>query len=124
MELLRVALGNLVTECDGRLAWAAIGESHFRTTGTEFNDGDGILDQLVMVAGLEVGILFRDLDGGVKTTFRSKGDVDVAEIAHSLGGGGRITASGVLLHLPMREAIETVLPRVREALNEKLVEQL
>lgn len=125
MDLLRVALGNLVTECDGRLAWASIGENHFRTTRTHFNDGDGILDQLVVISGLEVGVLFRDWIGeGVKATFRSKGTVDVSEIAHDLGGGGRATASGVLLPVPMREAIETVLPPVRRALEECLVEQL
>jgi phosphoesterase RecJ-like protein len=125
MELLRVALGNLVAECGGRLAWASIDGSHFRRTGTRFNDGDGILDQLVVISGLEVGVLFRERAGeGIKVTFRSKGGVDVSEIAHSLGGGGRFTASGVLLPLPMREAMEAVLPPVREALNGSLVEQL
>jgi phosphoesterase RecJ-like protein len=125
MELLRVALANLVTEYEGRLAWATLGEGHFKKTGTGFNDGDGILDQLLPVVGLEVGVLFREWsEEGVKATFRSKGAVDVSEIAHSLGGGGRATASGVLLPLPMREAIETVLPPVREAVCGTSMEQL
>jgi phosphoesterase RecJ-like protein len=70
-----------------------------------------------MIAHLEVGILFRDWDGGVKVTFRSKGEVDVAAIARSLGGGGRRTASGVLLPIPMREATDLVLPPIRRELN-------
>ncbi|MBU1702211.1 MAG: bifunctional oligoribonuclease/PAP phosphatase NrnA [Candidatus Eisenbacteria bacterium] len=118
LELLRMALGSLVTECHGRLAWTVITEGMFSRTGTNFNDADGILDHLVMIENLEVGVLFRDWEeGGVKVTFRSKGRVDVSSIARRLGGGGRPTAAGVLLPFPLREALETVLPRIRKILG-------
>jgi phosphoesterase RecJ-like protein len=118
LELLRMALGSLVTECQGRLAWTVISEGMFGRTGTNFNDADGILDHLVMIEDLEVGVLFRDWEeGGVKVTFRSKGRVDVSSIARRLGGGGRPTAAGVLLPFPLREALETVLPRIRKILS-------
>ncbi|MBD3336264.1 MAG: hypothetical protein GF355_12175 [Candidatus Eisenbacteria bacterium] len=119
LELLRMALGSLVTECDGRLAWTVISEGMFERTGTSFSDAEGILDQLVMIEDLEIGVLFRDWEeGGVKVTFRSKGRVDVSDIARHLGGGGRRTAAGVLLPYPLREALESVLPRLRQELEE------
>jgi phosphoesterase RecJ-like protein len=120
LELLRIALGNLVTENEGRLAWTVITEDTFRRTGAQVFDADGILDQLVSIADLEVGLLFRELPGqGVKVTFRSKGQVDVSELARVLGGGGRPTAAGALLMLPLRESLDLVLERVRGLLKEK-----
>jgi phosphoesterase RecJ-like protein len=119
MHLLRLALGTLQRQCGGRLAWLAISADLFRLAGAEFVDGDGILDQLLALRGVEVCVMFRQLEQrGIKVTFRSKGAQDVGLLAESLGGGGRRTASGVLLAVSMHSAIEEVLPRVRVLLDE------
>jgi len=113
MHLLRLALGTLQRECDGRLAWLSISEDLFRLANAEFVDADGILDFLLALQGVEVCVMFRELPGsGIKATFRSKGRQDVGTLAEGLGGGGRTTASGVLLPTQMHEAIADVLPQV------------
>ncbi|MCA9728570.1 MAG: DHH family phosphoesterase [Candidatus Eisenbacteria bacterium] len=119
MHLLRLALGTLQRQCGGRLAWLSISEDLFRLAGAEFVDGDGILDHLLALKGVEVCAMFRQLDQrGIKVTFRSKGLQDVGALAEGLGGGGRRTASGALLTVSMHQAIEEVLPKVRALLDE------
>lgn len=119
MHLLRLALGTLQRQCGGRLAWLTISADLFRLAGAEFVDGDGILDQLLALKGVEVCVMFRQLEHrGIKVTFRSKGAQDVGLLAEGLGGGGRRTASGALLAASMHSAIEDVLPRVQAILDE------
>ncbi len=117
MDLWRLALGTLRLEAEGRLAWLAIPEDLYKLTGTRFADADGILDTLLSLQELELAVLFRETsDPGVKTTFRSKGRHDVGALAESFGGGGRATASGVLLSGSLHDSIDLVLPKVRALL--------
>ncbi|MEZ4650773.1 MAG: DHH family phosphoesterase [Candidatus Eisenbacteria bacterium] len=118
IHLLRLALGTLQRECDGRLVWLTISEDLFRLADAEFVDGDGILDFLLGLHGVEVCAMFRQLGTeGIKATFRSKGKQDVGALAEELGGGGRSTASGALLRTSMHDAIRAVLPRVYAVLG-------
>jgi phosphoesterase RecJ-like protein len=128
LDLLRLALGTLRSECEGRLAWLVIPEDLFLATGAEFCDGDGLLDHLLSLREVEVCVMFRQQGKrGVKATFRSKGHHDVGRLAEELGGGGRSTAAGVLLPLSISEAMNSVLPRVHAPLGDgtgALVEDL
>lgn len=118
MNLLRLALGTLQRRCEGRLAWITINDDLFRLADAEFVDGDGILDHLLGLREVEVCVMFRQMGPqGVKATFRSKGRQDVSHLAEELGGGGRTTASGVLLRMSLHEAMETVLPRAHALLQ-------
>jgi bifunctional oligoribonuclease and PAP phosphatase NrnA len=122
-DLLRLALQTLRSACAGRLAWVAITEDLFRATDTRFSDGDGILDHLLSLREVEICAMFRQQENrGVKVTFRSKGRHDVGRLAEELGGGGRGTASGVLLPVSIHEAMESVLPRLHDMLGEIVVE--
>ncbi len=117
IDLLRLALGTVRSESDGRLVWLAIPEDLFLATGTHFTDSDGILDQLLGLRQVEICAMFRQQgQRGVKATFRSKGSHDVGRLATELGGGGRSTASGALLPLAISEAIACVLPRLQAML--------
>jgi len=118
LDLLRLALGTLRSECDGRLAWLVIPEDLFLATGAEFCDGDGILDYLLSLRDVEVCVMFRQQGSrGVKATFRSKGRHDVGRLAELLGGGGRTTAAGVLLSASISDAVDQVLPSLHAVLG-------
>jgi phosphoesterase RecJ-like protein len=66
------------------------------------------------VGGIQVAMVFIESDNQeVKIEFRSKSQVDVREIAESLGGGGHRGASGCLLKdVTMDEAIQVTLGAV------------
>ena len=119
VELLTAALSRVMSDADGRIAWTYLSGELFRWTRTSAGDADGVIDHLMAIRGVELAILFRELPGGgVKVTFRSKGQHPVGTLARDLGGGGRPLASGVTLNQPLKEAIAAVIPRARALLTE------
>jgi bifunctional oligoribonuclease and PAP phosphatase NrnA len=117
LELTRLTLGSLRSDCGGKLAWLVIPDDLFRAAGARFVDADGILDQLLGIREVELCAMFRQQESrGIKATFRSKGRYDVGSLAEGLGGGGRSTAGGVLLPMPMSDAMDCVLPLLYEML--------
>lgn len=113
--LYRRALETLQQDRDGQIAWITIPHETFTQTDTTLHDGDGILDNLLSIQDMEICVLFREVIGsGVRVTFRSKGRHDVGCLASRLGGGGRPTAAGVFLPIPVVEAEDLVLPMVRD----------
>ena len=70
------------------------------------------------IAGVRLALLFRQLaNGKVKVSFRSMGEVDVAELAHRFGGGGHKKAAGASLDGTIADAQTQVLAAAREYLN-------
>ena len=62
----------------------------------------------------EVAVFFRELpDGRFRVSLRSKGEVDVAAVAQSFGGGGHQCASGCSLDGPLSAATARVLAQLR-----------
>jgi phosphoesterase RecJ-like protein len=69
------------------------------------------------IAGVRLAMLFRQLASGrVKVSFRSLGDVDVAEFAQRFGGGGHRKAAGASFEGSLASVQELVLGAAREYL--------
>ena len=64
----------------------------------------------------KVLVLFRGKEFGVKVSFRSKTDVDVATFAQQFGGGGHRRASGAFVS----GSVESVMAKVLQALENAL----
>src|SRR6266700_3806873 len=95
--------------------YASAPEGRVRLTA---DDLDGIVEYPRSIAGVRLALLFRQLaNGKVKVSFRSLGDVDVAELAHRFGGGGHRKAAGASLDGSLAEAQAEVLAAAREYLN-------
>lgn len=108
-RLLGRALGGLHLAEGGRVAWASLGERDFLAAGARPEDTEGIVGFLRSIAGVELAILFRSEGSGTRIAFRSKGQVDVAELARGFGGGGHQRAAGASLELPLAAARRRVL---------------
>jgi phosphoesterase RecJ-like protein len=116
MRLLGLALNTLTLVCEGRLAWVVVTRAMMGETGTGPEDTEEFVNFPKSIKGVEVALLFRETESGVKVSFRSKGRVDVAVVASSLGGGGHKAAAGCDLPCSTMEAVERVVPLVEEAL--------
>lgn len=97
VQLLGVALASLQTGYDGRLAHITITQEDLRNTGTSEVDTDNFTIYPMNVAGVIAGVLFLELNDGIKMSFRSKGDIPINELAKEFGGNGHKNAAGARL---------------------------
>ena len=105
--------------CDGRLAYSVATQKDFIETGSEPSDTEDTINRTMAVAGVEAALLFVELPNGegVKVSFRSRSQLDVAKLAQQFGGGGHIAAAGALLKKPLEEVISTLLEATEQAMG-------
>jgi phosphoesterase RecJ-like protein len=112
--ILGAALNNLRRE--GRVAWLWVTHKDVVRTCAAEEDCEGIVNVAVGIAGVEVATFLRELpENRVRISLRSKGRVNVAEIAGQLGGGGHGSAAGCTLEGPLDRAIELILAVLRRS---------
>jgi phosphoesterase RecJ-like protein len=92
--------------------------SDFDATGATGRDTEGLIDECQRIGSVEVAALFVELsDGGFRCSLRSKGGMDVRQIAQKFGGGGHMKASGVSLPGPLDHAKKLITDEVAAQLN-------
>jgi phosphoesterase RecJ-like protein len=121
MLLLGAALSNLRRE--GRVAWMWVTHDDMLRTNAAEEDCEGLANYAIAIAGVDVAIFLRELSNHrVRLSLRSKGAVNVADIAERFCGGGHQHASGCTLEGPLHEAMETMLEVVRGTLSRTIHE--
>ncbi|WP_213804903.1 bifunctional oligoribonuclease/PAP phosphatase NrnA [Granulicella sp. dw_53] len=116
IRLLAVALSNM--QCEGPVAWSWVTDAEMERAGASAEDCEGIVNYLIGISGVESAVFLREVSPGgeFRLSIRSKGRVDVARIAESLGGGGHRSASGCTLDGPLAVATERILNQLRDGL--------
>jgi bifunctional oligoribonuclease and PAP phosphatase NrnA len=101
LRLLGRVTDHLVLDEDGRVAISHLARADFTELGAAESDTEGLVDHLRAIAGVEVAALIREppfADDGVappnRVSLRSRGAIDVSEIARGAGGGGHKQAAG------------------------------
>lgn len=119
VRLLGAVLATLQVSRDGQVVWLTLTRRTLADTGATDDDTEGLVNYARSVRGVEVGVLFREVEGGeVRVNFRSKSRVDVSAIASQFGGGGHPRASGATASGTLEEVTDRVLTAVAEALQQ------
>jgi phosphoesterase RecJ-like protein len=80
-------------------------------------DCEGLVNYALGISGVEVAIFLREVaQERIRVSIRSKGAVNVAEIAEKFGGGGHECAGGFSTEGPVQEAAQRVLSELRRHL--------
>jgi len=113
--LLGAALRRLKRE--GRLAWLWVTHQDMQRTCATEEESEGIVNVALGIAGVDAVVFLRELpDGHIRLSLRSKGQLNVAEIAARLGGGGHQNASGCTLDGSLPRALKQILAELRNAM--------
>lgn len=107
-KLLGAVLQKAVLDDAGRYCWSVIDQALIDELGADYEDSEDIVNQLLAVEGVEVAALFKDFEGVVRVSLRSKGRVNVQAAASRAGGGGHFRASGLTYPGNLQEAIAGV----------------
>lgn len=116
MLLLGSALSNLHRE--GRVAWLWVTHQDMVRTCAVDEDCEGVVNFAIGIAEIEAAAFLRELpEGRIRLSLRSKGKLNVAEVAGRLGGGGHENAAGCTVDGPLARALDEILGMLRSAVD-------
>ena len=114
IRLIGEVLQSLVVERELGIAWMTIPPGALKRLGVEPDELEGTVEFARSIEGVHLAMLFRQLASGrIKVSFRSLGDIDVAQLAEMFDGGGHRKAAGASLEGPMENAQARVLDAAR-----------
>ncbi len=94
-KLASIVLGRATLDTDRRFVWSMVTPEDLKAAGLEYHEADDLIDLVRMARGTQVACLLKVKGAGViKGSLRSRGEVDVAAIAGTFGGGGHHNAAG------------------------------
>jgi bifunctional oligoribonuclease and PAP phosphatase NrnA len=106
LKLFGAVLHTLQIVHGGKLAVMYLDDAMARSTGGSSDDTDGLINLPLTVRDIRAVAFLKEISPGqYRVSLRSKGAIDVAEVAKQFGGGGHKNAAGCGLH-GTREAVE------------------
>ena len=119
--LRRDVMSTLELHDNDRIAVQTLSRSMLAGTGSAYQEADGFINIPLQAAAVEVSIFLKENEEGVlRCSLRSKGAVDVANIAQTFGGGGHKSAAGFKSPYPLDtikgkvlELVVAALPAIR-----------
>ncbi len=100
------------------LAVALVTQEKLKKYGLKQDATEGIVDFALSVDTVEVSVCLMEFkEGQFKASLRSKGKVNVNEVAGSFGGGGHVLASGCMLFGSVEEVYDRLTYAVAQAGN-------
>ncbi len=94
------------------IGYAVLTLEDFAKTGAKRSDSDACVDIIRSLATVELAILLIEEHEGYKISLRSKGSVDVSQIALKFGGGGHKRAAGFTVKSKkMRQIIDNIIEK-------------
>lgn len=94
---------------DGKIAMIALGKDVFDKVKFMPSDFQEYVDLIKSINGVEVALLLREDNGKIRTSIRTNGKIDAAELAEKFGGGGHSRASGCTLDCSLEDAVNKFL---------------
>lgn len=112
MRLLGMALSSLHRE--ENFAWMYVTREQMQRAEAREEDCEGLVNYTLAIEGVEVALFLREQeDGKWRISLRSKGAVDVAEVASKFGGGGHHCASGFSMDGRLEQVSEQVIAELK-----------
>lgn len=91
---------------NGTTAWIWLNAEELAEHSYKQGDAEGLVNQALSINGVKLAAFFREAQGEIKTSFRSKGQFDVNSFARKhWHGGGHFHAAGGSSSLTMSETL-------------------
>lgn len=118
IKLMGSVLSNIKLELNDKVAVLQIPKGILEELNLLHVDTSDIISIGLGIKGVEVSMLLKEVEEGVKASLRSKNDVDVRKVAEVYGGGGHIKAAGVMQrNVNLVEAKENLLDTIKEEMH-------
>jgi phosphoesterase RecJ-like protein len=110
IHLLGLALANMQITHNGKIAYIVLPNEMLNSTHSNEIDSDTFVPFTLTIDGVQIGLLFSEMEGVIKVSFRSKGDIWINELAKEFGGNGHKNAAGARIpNAQLEEIVSQVL---------------
>lgn len=114
-QLRSMILSTMEIMHDGKMIMMKLTPEMVIETGGSFSEGEATINMPFTVRGVVASILVKqDINGPVKISMRTKGDLDVAAIAIRNGGGGHKNAAGFKANMSFDQAYELAIEEINK----------
>ena len=104
---------------DGKIAIISVFKGDFEKFSATQDMTEGFIDFPLSIEGVEVAVSFMETkDKAFKISLRSKGKINVNEVASTFGGGGHVLASGCKIHGEYEEVIDKIYCAVKRFIED------
>lgn len=118
--LRKEVMSSLELFSDNKIAVQIMNKATLHRSGASYQDSEGLINIPLQAAEIEVSVFLKENEEGtLRCSLRSKGRVNVAQIAQSFGGGGHKSAAGFKSPFSIDIIKEKVLKLVDSALEKQ-----
>lgn len=118
IKLMGCVLSNIELALNNKVAILQIPKEMLEKFNLENTDTSDIINIGLGIKGVEVSMLLKEVNDGVKGSLRSKNNVDVRKVAEVYGGGGHIKAAGLMQKgVSLEKAKENLLNTLKYEMN-------
>ena len=119
IKLIGHALDNAEFVSGNTICIISIGQDILRQKEARISDTEGLSEYTLYGEGVEVGILLKEgHDGVTRVSLRSRGKINVANVAARFDGGGHPCAAGCSIEKNLEDAKQELLKVISEFTNE------
>jgi phosphoesterase RecJ-like protein len=112
------ALNNIESHLDGKVISMELPYDLVKSLGIEPHETDGLVEYLQGIKDHEVSFLLKEFsEGEIRVSLRSRGRINVMEIAEKYNGGGHSAASGCTIMIPLQDAKKVLIEECRRQLR-------
>ncbi len=121
VKLLAKLMSELKILCNARLASFRLTQEDLKTFKVNKEETDEFISIPRGIDSVEVVVFCSELlNGKIRVSLRSKGKVEIHDVAMKFGGGGHAFASGVRMRGPIEKAEEKILSALSDKIKETL----
>jgi len=117
MQLLGTVLSRVKSTDDKTVAWLELNEPELEKFHVDPEDTHGLVNYLLILDGIKIACMFRQVGKMVKISFRSAGDIDVGIMAQALGGGGHDHSAATMVEGSLKKVIKEIVPKLQLMLS-------
>lgn len=114
LKLISLVLSDMELIGCGKIVFMRITKDMIDSIEIELDDSSDIVSLGNQIKDVKGSILAKEVEEGVKLSFRSKNDLDVRKIAENFGGGGHIKASGAFVRGKTLQEVKEMLINILE----------
>jgi phosphoesterase RecJ-like protein len=114
-----MVLSTLMVYDEGQLAFVHVTQDMIEESGASAHDIEGFIDYPRSLGTVKVATFIKETDNSrISVSLRAKGEIDVAEVANTLQGGGHRNAAGFRVEgRSIQDVHEMVLAELRRRLH-------